>query len=146
MLRLDGSYPPRGELAPLAEVRRARPHIVRVGRQNMDTALVEHPLGPVLGSSAESASQRTRRDLHPNAGPRQPPDCRIARLDPGKPLRMSQNRNISRRHYIEEEFLHTGQSNVMRRLDEHITGISKRQNAARTQFRDEILYDVGVRA
>jgi|ERR1700730_12688017 hypothetical protein len=54
MFRIDGADPPCGELASLAQVRRARPHIVRVGRQNMDTALVEHPLSPVLRTPTET--------------------------------------------------------------------------------------------
>jgi hypothetical protein len=40
----------------------------------MDAALVDHTIGRVSGSSAESASQGNRRSLHPNAGLRQPPD------------------------------------------------------------------------
>jgi hypothetical protein len=114
----------RRKLAPLTKVRRAIAHCACVGRQNMDAALVDHPLGRESGSSAESASQGNRRYLHPNARLRQPPDCLIARLDPGK-LRMSQNRNISRRHHIEEEFLQTRRSFVMRGLAEHKANVGE---------------------
>lgn len=68
MLGLSVAHAPRRKLAPLAQVRGAPVHIMRVSCENMGAALIEHTLAPILCLSSESTSERPGSELHPNPG------------------------------------------------------------------------------
>jgi hypothetical protein len=57
--------------------------IVRIGRQDVDKPLCQHPFGPVSRISAKDTSERTRRNLHPDPRPGQTPDHWILGFNPG---------------------------------------------------------------
>ena len=51
---------------------------------------------------------------------------------------MRQNRHIAGEHQFEKEVLQLRRRRMMRRFDQHVARIGERQQAARTQARDEI--------
>jgi hypothetical protein len=56
--------------------------VMGVRCENMNAALVEHPLGPVAGPATKPTGERSGGDLHPNAGLPQALDHRVLCFDP----------------------------------------------------------------
>lgn len=116
-----------GGVAPLPQDRGAPFCVVGIGRQNVDASLVKHPLGPIKGAAAEPPRQRGCRDLHPDAGARQPLDGAIVRFDPGQPFRMRQNWYKAGHEQLKKQLFQPHRHGVMRRFNKHITRIGQRQ-------------------
>lgn len=92
-----------------------------VGRQDMNAPLVQHSIRPVLRSSAESASERAGRNLHPYTDPNQPLNCFVAGWNPRQPFWMGENRDKARYKQAEKKVFQMRGFSVVRRLDQNIT-------------------------
>ena len=88
MLSFRVSNPLGSGIPPAAEIRDSPIYIMRVGREQMDQALIEHAIGPILRIPPESASDRTGCDLHPDPVGSQAADRIVLLIDPGKASRV----------------------------------------------------------
>lgn len=68
MLGFCVSNTPSRGIAASTQIRKSPACIMRIGCQDMNQPLIQHPLCPILRIFTKSASQRTRRDLVPDTG------------------------------------------------------------------------------
>lgn len=140
------AYDGGGRRAAFRQYWRTPGHVVRIAGQDMDKAIGEHPLAPILWAAAESAGQRTRRDLHPDSGPNQPHHQVVMALDPGQAFGMREDRDIAGRQETKETLVDARGGDMVRRLEQDISRIGERQQPARPQAPDQIGNDMHIGA
>jgi hypothetical protein len=132
-----------GAGAAFRQIRRALRHIMRVGGQDVDDALLQHALGPVARPAAETPRERARCNLDPHAARGQHLNHAVLGLDPRKPLRMRKNGDVSRQEDTEKQILQPRRGAVMRRFRQRVGRISQCQKMplleARDKFRDDVI-------
>lgn len=136
--------PPRCHVATSSKIRRSPPRIMRIGRQNVHAALVEHAFGPILRPASERPPKRAASDLHEDASVGKPANDIVLFPNPAQPLGMRENRYVAGHLDSEEEFLEAHRSRVMRRLDKHIARVPERQQMPCPQPLDECRNDMIV--
>jgi hypothetical protein len=144
MLGLLGTDTGCRKVAPPTQVGRASLSIMGIGRQKMNAPLVQHPMSPILRSSAKSSSKRTRRDLHPHPGLNQPSDRIVTFRNPCQPFRMGEDRDKPCHQEAKKELPQMRGGRVVRRFDQNVSRASKREDSSGMQPLYEIWHHVHV--
>ena len=123
--------PFRGLVSTFPKVRTPPADAMGVGGENVDTAFLQHSLGPILGASSVNAGKRPRCQLHPNPGLAHLFHYGVIRPDPRQPFGVGEHRHVALHHNPEKEFFYSRRRDVMWRFYEDIARVGEGKNMSR---------------